>query len=1098
MSAAVVSVVAAPRLEAESSMDHYEKAVLQEPALLAFWPLTHDITDSSGNIPGAVKGGQPEFGEGPIGRPSLILTNGRYVALGNAPSLDTDKSTVEFFFKLLTPPPAGYDPCLIAKRSSSPDTRFSIHVLRDRSALAVWNGQALAIIQPPVPSIQIGVWHYLAVTSEPGRLDAYLDGVRCIVIGGNASFNLAQRDLPLDFGSSSPEGTEIAGCALADVAIYRSVLDSADIERHIRAAGWTARRNQIVQEMRRKQEEQSRIKRQKVAGWLQDKRLMEAGETRTYRGNYLTAISIGIGGIGAGTIQMNGKAERSAWQIFNNFEGVTVPHSFFAIRAQSGADPPIIRALQTASVGPFQAMADLSFQGEYPFARYRFEDSALPVNVEMEVYNPLIPLDSKSSAIPCAIHRISVTNPTSQPIRVTILGAQQNAVGYSGNGLVFERFFKGYGGNRNRIGIEARGSYLYMTAVPTAGDMTLWSTAEGAGGACEWKDLATLLAELNESGSISGSAEAGPSPQGETIDGALAASLDVAPHQTAETTFILTWYFPNAANGGQIAGWEHTGNQYTNWWSSSLEVARYLADNLDDLERDTRLYHRTFYESNLPHWLLDRISSQVAILRSKTCFWSKDGYFGGWEGCAPEAGCCAGNCTHVWHYAQAHARLFPDIARRMRQESFGCEEKDGGVPMRQPDVNPPAFDGQCGEILETYREWIGQTDAQWLDPLWRKVSAAMDYLIRENDPHEIGVLSGPQWNTLDGYLGGSTSWMGTLYLAALEACRIMAEHYGDDGAARRFAKIRASGAVKQNQTLWNGQYYIQLPDAKPYGDYDTGCEIDQVLGEWWTHQVGLEPAYPPERVKTALLSLFRRNFQPDFHGIVQRPRQFVAPDDAGMQMVTWPNGGRPSNCILYADEVMTGFEYAAAAAMIQYGLLKEGLVVSLAISDRYNGRLRTGLTKADWASWGYSGNPFGDDECGKFYARAMSSWSLLLACSGFIYHALDRRIGFRPMWRPNNHRSFFTTAEGWGLFSQRRRGGNQVSRIEVRWGRLELSEVRLTLPGPGKHPASVVVRLDKEVIQSGYSVTENDALRIELQSPVVIAAGSALEAVARD
>ncbi|MCL5284077.1 MAG: LamG domain-containing protein, partial [Armatimonadetes bacterium] len=328
MGAAVVSVVAAPRLEAESSMDHYEKVILQEPALSAFWPLARDITDSSGLITGTEKGGQPEFGEGPIGRPSLILTNGRYVTLGNAPSLDTDKSTVEFFFKLLTPPPAGYDPCLIAKRSSSPDTRFSIHVLRDRSALAVWNGQALAIVQPPTNSIRIGVWYYVAVTSEPGRLDAYLDGVRCIVIGGNASFNLEQKDRPLDFASSSPEGTEITGCSLADVAIYRSVLDSADIERHIQAAGWIARRNRIAQEMRREQEELARVKRRKVAAWLHDKRLMETGETKTYRGEYLTAISIGIGGIGAGTIQMNGKAERSAWQIFNNFEGVTVPHSF--------------------------------------------------------------------------------------------------------------------------------------------------------------------------------------------------------------------------------------------------------------------------------------------------------------------------------------------------------------------------------------------------------------------------------------------------------------------------------------------------------------------------------------------------------------------------------------------------------------------------------------------------------------------------------------------------------------------------------------------------------------------------------------------------
>ena len=88
-----------------------------------------------------------------------------------------------------------------------------------------------------------------------------------------------------------------------------------------------------------------------------------------------------------------------------------------------------------------------------------------------------------------------------------------------------------------------------------------------------------------------------------------------------------------------------------------------------------------------------------------------------------------------------------------------------------------------------------------------------------------------------------------------------------------------------------------------------------------------------------------------------------------------------------------------------------------AISDRYDGRLRTGL--ASHPTWGYSGNPFGDDECGKFYARAMSVWSILLACQGYIYDGPAGVIGFKPVWKPEDHKSFFSAAEGWGLFTQR-------------------------------------------------------------------------------
>ena len=98
------------------------------------------------------------------------------------------------------------------------------------------------------------------------------------------------------------------------------------------------------------------------------------GQTRVYHGEHLTAISLPVGGIGAGCIQINGRAERKIWQIFNNHSQAFVPDSFFAIRARTKGGEPIIRVLQTSQVGPFEAMKSLSFRGEYPFGWYEFED----------------------------------------------------------------------------------------------------------------------------------------------------------------------------------------------------------------------------------------------------------------------------------------------------------------------------------------------------------------------------------------------------------------------------------------------------------------------------------------------------------------------------------------------------------------------------------------------------------------------------------------------------------------------------------------------------------------------------------------------------
>jgi hypothetical protein len=223
-------------------------------------------------------------------------------------------------------------------------------------------------------------------------------------------------------------------------------------------------------------------------------------------------------------------------------------------------------------------------------------------------------------------------------------------------------------------------------------------------------------------------------------------------------------------------------------------------------------------------------------------------------------------------------------------------------------------------------------------------------------------------------------------------------------------------------------------------------------------------------------------------GVKQKPRKFVDDNDAGMQMICWPNEwDRPTKPLFYADEVMTGFEYAAAATMVQKGLLKEGYMVVKAIYDRYDGRLRTGLTPSEVASQGYSGNPFGDDECGKFYGRALSVWSMLLASQGYYYNGPEKAIGFAPQWQPHDHASFFTAAEGWGLFQQKQDAKLQSNVIKVAWGKLDVAEIRLTVE-QGRKVRSFKIEVDGKPIAGKIKQNQNDVV-LKLKKPVSVAAG---------
>jgi hypothetical protein len=569
---------------------------------------------------------------------------------------------------------------------------------------------------------------------------------------------------------------------------------------------------------------------------------------------------------------------------------------------------------------------------------------------------------------------------------------------------------------------------------------------------------------------------------GSTLEGEVVRSVRLAPGETADVTFVVSWYFPNYSNPKMPR--DHAGRHYASRFDSSSEVTAYLVENSARLFGETRKWVDTWYNSSLPYWFLDRTMANSTTLATTTCQRFENGRFWAWEGVSS----CSGTCSHVWQYAQAVARLFPDMERRTRDKvdfTIDFEANNGGIGHRI-DMRGwlVAQDGQMGRILCVYREHQMTPDNTFLEGMWPRVKMAMDYMIARDD-NQDGILEGAQRNTLDGEWYGKISWISSLYIASLRAVEAMALEMGDKAYAERCKTIADSGTIKING-LFDGEYFIQ--DKGEHTDKagsGTGCFIDQLFGQSWAHWVGLGYVIDKDKQVSALRSLYRYNFVPDFGPFrAQFPqgRIYGLAGDAGLVMCAWPKGGKgPRDNHLYLHELMSGFEWQAASHMIHEGLenpdlLESGLAVARAIHDRYSAELR---------------NLYNEIECGDHYARAMASYGAFQSICGYQYHGPKGEIAFAPRLRPEDFRAAFTAAEGWGSFAQKVVNGRQSAEIDLRYGTLKLKQLSLGQV-KGTNARAVTVTVDGKPVGANLSV-EDQSYVMSFHTPMRLRAGQRLE-----
>jgi non-lysosomal glucosylceramidase len=816
----------------------------------------------------------------------------------------------------------------------------------------------------------------------------------------------------------------------------------------------------------------------------------DAGFPRSFRGRQLRMISFPLGGVAAGSIGLSGRGQLVNWEIFNRpNKGYRPSYAFPSIWARAGSGKPLARVLESRILPPYEGQDGLgsgnapglsrlesaTFMGEYPLAHIDFEDHSLPVKVELDAFSPFIPHEPDDSGLPVAILRYSVTNPGPTTAQVSIAFSIDNPVHtkVDTGGAARQKSDEGRRNeyrNENGIAGLTMSNPALAADDPMAGEVVLAARADAGAEVSHWTGWPAgrwWNAPLHFWDQFSKTGDLGRPPDPHDSVGVLCLKRTILPGQTASFEFLLGWRFPNRTP--DWIGWEAPagegktviGNSYAARFKDAWAAVRYAADHLEDLEARTRMFAAALRDSTLPRAVKEAASANLSTLATTTCFRTADGEFHAFEGSDDTQGCCFGNCTHVWNYETATAFLFPTFARSLRRSAFGYSmDEAGAIHFRQllPEGKArsgfAAADGQMGQIIHAWLDWKISGDDELLRSTWPGAKKALEFAWVPGgwDSNRDGVMEGVQHNTYDVEFYGPNPMCGIYYLGALRAAEEMARAAGDSASADTYRTLFEKGSRWIDSNLFNGEYYVQKirgfrkdqiannlrsnmgADNTEAPEYQVGdgCLADQLIGQYLVEIGGMGALVSPENIRRTLRSIYMYNYKPTLKDHDNVQRTYALNDEAAVVVCDYGKAERPQIPFPYYAEAWTGQEYLVAALMMNWGMVKEGVECVENIRARYDGEKR---------------NPWDEPECGHHYARAMSSWSTIVALSGFLYQGAEAAVVAVPKIPKTHFQSFWSTGTGWGTFSLGRRNGTTRFSIKVLAGTLACRSCQIAAPG---------------------------------------------------
>jgi uncharacterized protein (DUF608 family) len=559
-----------------------------------------------------------------------------------------------------------------------------------------------------------------------------------------------------------------------------------------------------------------------------------------------------LGGIGVGGYQSMTDGT------FALAAGTDSPACFGAVWARAqGRSSAAVTALRNAYSLPCLPAVD--YDGLYPQAKMRFPGAALPVDLSLATFSPVIPFDLKNSSLPAAAVVFHLHNPSPVPIDVAVALSWSEARSETGQ-VAANPAENGFFSLRlsHPTAVVTRPSLfdafdvpseVTLMAYPPRRDATVsraaWNPAETRPG---WWDSFASEGQVPD---FAG----GTTPPGTQSAAVVVVRLTLKPGATVDVPFAVAW---TNQHRYALSG-EDLGHYYQVGFADSNAVARYLLDNWSALYALTEEWQKRLLYSNMPLWISRRIINSAAALNS--ALHTRDGRFS-WP---DEPGSPASPLTapRTEPLDRREARLgafsltldlFPALAvQQLRQAGSRIALHTGTPPTEEA----------ADYTLLLARYALQTNDPAVLRHEYTHLRRALAALL----PSAPGDATEPDPPTAAAFSLRLTALKAGAALARLDRVQLFAEAAPNglggniaavlpqmdadvqlEHACERAATDGASRFVAQR---WNGRYFADGPDR--------ACATDQLFGVWMANTLGIEPPLSAQNIATALTTLRATN-----------------------------------------------------------------------------------------------------------------------------------------------------------------------------------------------------------------------------------------------